>query len=88
MDRGEERFEIKPTHLIGDAAHGTAEMPGWTVDETAIEPHVPGWDKAARKDGSSDVPDFRWEAKARLVPMPTGQARNNGLPASPRRTTR
>ena len=41
VDRVEERFEIKPTHLIGDTAYGTAEMLGWMVDEKAIEPHVP-----------------------------------------------
>ena len=40
-DRVEERLDIKPTHLIGDTAYGTAEMLGWMVDEKAIEPHVP-----------------------------------------------
>ena len=41
VDRVEDRFDIKPTHLIGDTAYGTAEMLGWMVDEKAIEPHVP-----------------------------------------------
>lgn len=43
VDRVEERFDIKPMHLIGDTAYGTAEMLGWMVDEKAIEPHVPVW---------------------------------------------
>lgn len=64
MERAEERFEIKPTHLIGDTAYGTAEMFGWMVDEKSIEPHVPVWDKAERKDSSLGRSDFRWEAEA------------------------
>jgi transposase len=64
VDRVEERFGIKPTHLIGDTAYGTAEMLGWMVDEKAIEPHVSVWDKAERKDGSLGRSDFRWEAEA------------------------
>src|SRR5690348_9079203 len=44
-DRVEQRFDLKPKRLIGDTAYGTAAMLGWMVDEKAIEPHVPVWDK-------------------------------------------
>jgi hypothetical protein len=74
VDRVEERFEIKPTHLIGDTAYGTAEMLGWMVDEKAIEPHVPVWDKAERKDGTfAGRTDFRMGGRSRRISLPTGQ---------------
>lgn len=83
VDRVEERFEIKPTHLIGDTAYGTAEMLGWMVDEKAIEPHVPVWDKAERKDGSLGRTDFRWEAEADEYRCPQGKPlRSTGKPTA------
>lgn len=60
VDRVENWFGIKPTHLIGDTAYGIAEMLGWMDDEKAIEPHVPVWDKAQRKDGTLGRSDFHW----------------------------
>ena len=74
VDRVEQRFDIKPTHLIGDTAYGTAEMLGWMVDEKAIEPHVPVWDKAERKDGSLGRSDFRWDAEADEYRCPQDKA--------------
>lgn len=41
VDRVEERFDLKPKRLIGDAAYGTAAMLGWMVDEKGITPHTP-----------------------------------------------
>jgi hypothetical protein len=41
IDRVEERFDLKPTHMIGDTAYGSAEMLNWLVNEKQIEPHVP-----------------------------------------------
>ena len=83
VDRVEERFDIKPTHLIGDTAYGTAEMLGWMVDEKAIEPHVPVWDKAERKDGSLGRSDFHWEAEADEYRCPQGKPlRSTGKPTA------
>lgn len=80
VDRVEERFEIKPTHLIGDTAYGTAEMLGWMVDEKAIEPHVP---VAERKDGSLGRSDFHWEAEADEYRCPQGKPlRSTGKPTA------
>jgi hypothetical protein len=73
VDRVEDRFEIKPTHLIGDTAYGTAEMLGWMVDEKAIEPHVPVWDKAERKDGTFAGTDFRMGCRSRRIRCPQGK---------------
>src|SRR3546814_37551 len=64
VERVEERFDLKPKRLIGDTAYGTAEMLGWMVDEKSIEPHVPVWDKAERKDGTMSRSDFQWKAEA------------------------
>jgi len=83
VDRVEDRFGIKPTHLIGDTAYGTAEMLGWMVDEKAIEPHVPVWDKAERKDGSLGRSDFQWVAEADEYRCPQGKPlRSTGKPTA------
>lgn len=71
VERVEERFDLKPKHLIGDTAYGTAEMLGWMVDEKSIEPHVPVWDKAERKDGTLSRSDFQWKAEADEFRCPT-----------------
>lgn len=73
VDRVEQRFDIKPERLIGDTAYGSAEMLGWMVDEKAIEPHVPVWDKAERKDGTLRRSDFRWDAEADEYRCPQGR---------------
>lgn len=52
VDRVGEPFDLKPQHLIGDTAYGTAEMLGWMVDEKGIAPHTPVWDKTERHDGT------------------------------------
>jgi hypothetical protein len=51
IERVEERFDLKPRRLIGDTAYGTAPMLGWLLQEKEIDPHIPFWDKAERKDG-------------------------------------
>src|SRR3546814_16351226 len=71
VERVEERFDLKPKRLIGDTAYGTAEMLGWMVDEKSIEPHVPVWDKAERKDGTLSRSDFQWNAEADEYRCPT-----------------
>lgn len=74
INRVEERFEMKPTRLIGDTAYGAAELLGWMVDEKAIEPHVPVWDKTKRTDGTLSSSDFQWDAHADEYRCPQGHA--------------
>jgi transposase len=50
INRVERRFEMKPTHLIGDMAYGAAELLDWMVNDKGIKPHVPVWDKTQRTD--------------------------------------
>jgi hypothetical protein len=61
IDRVEDRFAIKPTRLIGDMAYGTAELLAWMVNDKAIDPHVPLWDKTQRTDDTLSSGDFQWD---------------------------
>ena len=60
IEHVEERFNLKPKRLAGDTAYGTGPMLEWLVEEKGIEPHVPVWDKSARRDGSFAISDFTW----------------------------
>jgi IS5 family transposase len=61
VDRVEERFDLKPTRLIGDTAYGNAPLLNWMVEEKQIAPHVPVWEKSQRTDGSISSDAFRWD---------------------------
>jgi len=74
VDRVEERFDIKPERLIADTAYGSAPMLGWMVEEKAIEPHIPVWDKTERKDGTFERDDFKWNEEADEYRCPAGNA--------------
>ncbi len=74
IDRVEERFGITPRRLIGDTAYGTASMLNWMVEIRRIEPHMPVWDKAQRKDGSLARPDFIWQGEADRYICPAGKS--------------
>jgi transposase len=74
IDRVEQRFGIKPTHLIGDVAYGSAALLGWMVDEKDIQPHVPVWDKTQRTDDILSTSDFRWDDHADEYRWPQGHA--------------
>lgn len=81
VDRVEARFDLTPERLIGDTAYGTAPMLGWMVNEKGIEPHMPVWDKTARKDDSFSSNDFQWNEEADEYRCPEGHAlRNNWRP--------
>jgi len=72
IDRVEERFDLKPTRLIGDMAYGAAELLGWMVDDKVIEPHVPVWDKTQRQDETLSSSDFHWDEQADEYRCPQG----------------
>jgi hypothetical protein len=46
IERSEDRLGLCPERLAADS--GSAEMLGWLVNEHAIEPHIPVFDKSAR----------------------------------------
>jgi transposase len=64
IERLEDRFAIKTKKLIGDTAYGTAELLGWVVNDKAIEPHVPIWEKGERTDGTFSRSDFDFDEEA------------------------
>jgi hypothetical protein len=43
------------------------------VEEKGIEPHVPVWEKAERKDGTFSRSDFRYDAAAEEYTCPAGK---------------
>lgn len=73
IDRVEARLGIKPSHLIGDTAYGTAPMLGWLVNEKQIEPHIPVWDKWQREDGTFSNSEFTWDEAADEYRCPQGR---------------
>jgi hypothetical protein len=55
-------------------AYGAAELLGWMVNDKAIEPHVPVWDKTQRADDTLSSSDFRWNERANEYRCPQGRA--------------
>lgn len=74
IERVEERFDLKPERLIGDMAYGSAELLGWMVNEKAIQPHVPVWDRTQRDDDTLSSSDFQWDEQADEYRCPQGKA--------------
>jgi transposase len=72
IERVEKRFDLRPRRLIGDMAYGAAELLGWMVNEKAIEPHVPVWDKTQRNDETLSSSDFQWDEQADEYRCPQG----------------
>jgi len=73
LDRTAEQFDLAPSRVVADAGYGSAEMPGWLVDERGIEPHVKVFDKSERKDGTFSRSDFAYDAEANVYVCPGGK---------------
>ena len=73
IERVEQRFDLKPERLIGDMAYGAADFLGWMVNDKAIAPHVPVWDKSQRTDDTLSSGDFRWDQQANEYRCPQGE---------------
>jgi transposase len=81
IDRVEKRFSIKPSRLIGDMAYGAADLLGWMVNDKAIAPHVPVWDKTQRTDDSLSSSEFQWSEERNEYRCPQGNPlRSNWRP--------
>ena len=79
IDRVEARFELKPEHLVGDTAYGTASLLGWMVEEKEILPHVPVWDHSGITPGLFRPSDFTWDAEADCYHCPGGKRLKRNL---------
>ena len=73
IERTEECFGLKPGRLAGDTAYGSAENLAWLVKEKGIEPHIPVFDKSARKDGTLSRADFMFDADHNVYICPQGK---------------
>ena len=73
IDRTMERFGLYPERLIADSAYGSAPMLGWLVEERGIEPHIPVFDKSARRDGTFERADFAYDRRADAYVCPAGK---------------
>jgi hypothetical protein len=73
IERVEARFDLKPERLAADTAYGNAEMLGWLVEDKAIEPHIPVWDKSERRPDRFGRTDFRWLADSDCYVCPGGK---------------
>jgi hypothetical protein len=65
--------QVYPARLAGDSGYGSAEMLGWLVHEKGIEPHVPVFDKSARKDGTFSREDFTYDHEGDVYLCPGGK---------------
>ena len=58
IERTHARFGLWPERLAADTGYGDARTLSWLVEERGIEPHIPVFDKSARRDGSFARADF------------------------------
>ena len=58
-------------------------MLGWLVDERAIEPHIPVFDKSAREDGTFSREDFNYNQETDIYLCPAGVAFAKALQTVP-----
>jgi hypothetical protein len=70
IERTEERFGMRPRRLAADTAYGAASMLAWLVKDKGITPHIPVFDKSARKDGSLSRADFKFDAEHNVYICP------------------
>jgi transposase len=73
IDRTEERFGLKPERLAADTAYGAAPMLNWLVEEKAIAPHIPVFDKSKRDDGTFSRSDFRYDPTSDIYHCPAAK---------------
>jgi transposase len=72
IERTQERFGIWPERLVADAAYGSAANLAWLVEDRSIEPHIPVFDKSARRDGSFERADFIYDHEDDSYICPAG----------------
>jgi transposase len=73
IERTEDRLGLSPERVAADSAYGSAEMLGWLVNERAIEPHIPVFDKSARVDGTFSREAFAYDQQSDVYICPAGK---------------
>jgi hypothetical protein len=72
IDRVERKFEMKPSRLVDDTNYGIAAMLGWLVEDKAIAPHIPVWDKSEHSDGTFGRSSFTFDEANNCYICPAG----------------
>ena len=73
IDRTQERFGLWPERLVGDTGYGDAKNLSWLVEERGIEPHIPVFDKSARRDDTFERSDFTFDHEDDSYVCPAGK---------------
>ena len=73
IERTRERFDLWPERLAADTGYGSAAMLAWLVHEQGIEPHIPVFDKSARKDGTFSRAEFAYDHDSDTYQCPAGK---------------
>jgi hypothetical protein len=76
IERTEDCLGLCPERLAADSAYGSAEMLGWLVNERAIEPHIPVFDKSARDDGTFSRGDFNYHQEVDIYVCLAGKVQS------------
>lgn len=61
IERTQKRFGLWPGKLVADTAYGSAPNLAWLVEEQGIEPHIPVFEKSARKNGTFERAAFTYD---------------------------
>ena len=61
IERTQERFDLWPERLAADGGYGDARNLSWLVEDKGIEPHIPVFDKSARRDGTFERAVFTFD---------------------------
>jgi transposase len=61
LERTHKRFGLWPARLVADGGYGDAANLAWLVEERGIEPHIPVFDKSARRNGTFERADFTFD---------------------------
>jgi transposase len=73
IERAHERFGLWPERLVADTGYGDAPNLAWLIEERGIEPHIPVFDKSARRDGTFERADFTFDHEGDRYVCPGGK---------------
>ncbi len=73
IERAQDHFNLYPARLAADTGYGSAEILAWLVHERGIEPHIPVFDKSARRDGTFSRSDFTYDREGDVYFCPAGK---------------
>jgi IS5 family transposase len=73
IERAQERFGLWPERLAADTGYGDAANLAWLVEEKGIAPHIPVFDKSARRDGTFERADFVFDHQDDSYICPDGK---------------